>query len=214
MAERTLLYLHGLASSPRGRKRDLLEKRLGPEGFRVAAPDLNAPSFGELSFDAMVAAAARDAALLRPAVVIGSSLGALVALALGRRSEGAGIPLVLLAPALAFAERWRTKLPDGDPLEMYHHGEEKNLPVRRAFFEEMAAVRVDEEPPAAPVSVVMGSLDESVPCEQVEGRFREWQATGRLAPGSTLTIVPGGDHGLLEHGDLIEAAVRERLGPF
>ena len=37
MAERTLLYLHGLASSPRGRKRDLLEKRLGPEGFRVAA---------------------------------------------------------------------------------------------------------------------------------------------------------------------------------
>lgn len=211
MAERTLLYLHGLASSPKGRKRDLLEKRLGPEGFRVEAPDLNAPSFRELSFEAMVEAAARDAARLRPAVVIGSSLGALVALALARRPEGSGLPLVLLAPALGFAERWRTKLPDGDPLEMYHHGAEKDLPVRRGFFEEMAAVRVDEEPPAAPVSVVMGRLDESVPCEQVEERFRAWEATGRLAPGSRLTVVEDGDHGLLEQGDAIEAAVRERL---
>ena len=211
MAERTLLYLHGLASSPKGRKRDLLEKRLGPEGFRVAAPDLNAPSFRELSFDAMVEAAAREAALRKPVLVIGSSLGSLVALALSRRPEGAGIPLVLLAPALAFTERWRTKLPDGDPLQMFHHGEERNLWIRRGFFEEMAQVRVDEAPPPVPVSVLMGSLDESVPFEQVEERWRAWEA-GRLPEGSSLRIVPDGDHGLLEHGDLIEGAVRERLG--
>ena len=212
MADRTLLYLHGLASSPKGRKRDLLEKRLGPEGFRVVAPDLNAPSFRELSFSAMVEAAAREAALRKPALVIGSSLGALVALALSRRPEGSGIPLVLLAPALAFAERWRTKLPEGDPLEMFHHGAERNLWIRRGFFEEMAGTRVDEEPPSVPVSVVMGSLDESVPLEQVEERWRAWEATGLLPEGSSLKVVPGGDHGLLEQGDVIEAAVRERLG--
>lgn len=211
MGERTLLYLHGLASSPEGRKRDLLERRLGPEGFEVAAPDLNAPSFRDLAFGAIVEAAARDAAERRPALVVGSSLGALVALALSRRPEGAGIPLVLLAPALAFAECWRTKLPDGDPLEMYHHAEARNLWIRRGFFEEMAEIRVDEEPPLVPVSVVMGTEDESVPCEQVEARWRAWEASGGLFAGSVLHVVPGGDHGLLDHPDVIEAAVRERL---
>ncbi len=211
MGERSLLYLHGLASSPKGRKRDLLERRLGPEGFRVAAPDLNAPSFRELSFDAIVAAAARAAAARPPDLVIGSSLGALVALALARRPEGAGIPLVLLAPAMAFAERWQTKLPDGDPLEMFHHGEERNLWIRRGFFEEMAGVLVDQRPPPVPVSVVMGADDESVPCAQVEERWREWEASGELREGSFLHVVPGADHGLLEFGEVIEAAVRERL---
>ena len=212
MSERTLLYLHGLASSPKGRKRDLLEQRLGPEGFRVAAPDLNAPSFRELSFAAIVAAAAREAAARPPALVIGSSLGAVVALALARRPEGAGIPLVLLAPALAFAERWQTKLPEGDPLEMFHHGEERNLWIRRGFFEEMAEARVDDAPPPVPVSVVMGTDDESVPCAQVEERWRAWEASGELRAGSALHLVQGGDHGLLDFGDEIESAVRERLG--
>jgi pimeloyl-ACP methyl ester carboxylesterase len=36
-----LLYLHGLASSPKGRKKEMLEKRLAAEGWRVVAPDLN-----------------------------------------------------------------------------------------------------------------------------------------------------------------------------
>jgi len=212
MGERTLLYLHGLASSPRGRKRDLLERRLGPEGFGAAAPDLNAPSFRDLSFEAIVSAAAREAAVRPPALVIGSSLGALVALALSRRPEGAGISLVLLAPALAFAERWRTKLPEGDPLEMYHHGDERNLWIRRGFFEEMADVQVDEVPPPVPVSAVMGTDDESVPCAQGEERWRAWEASGSLCEGSALHVVPGGDHSLLAYGEIIEAAIRERLG--
>ena len=209
---KTLLYLHGLASSPRGRKRSLLEDRLGPAGFTVAAPDLNAPSFRELSFPAIVDRAAAALLETKAAVVIGSSLGALVALEVARRPEGEGVPLVLLAPALAFGERWRTKLPDGDPLEMFHHGEARELPIRRGFFEEMAGVAVDLSPPPVPVSVVMGENDESVPFAQVEERWREWEASEGLAGGSAFHAVVGGDHGLLAHGDAIVAAIRERLG--
>jgi pimeloyl-ACP methyl ester carboxylesterase len=208
---RSLLYLHGLASSPRGRKRAVLDARFSPEGYRVVAPDLNVPSFRELSFDEMHAEAVVAYAEAKPGVVVGSSLGALVALSLADTLGPEAAPLVLIAPALGFGERWASKLPDGEALEMFHHGEERSLPIRRAFFEEMAEVTVDAGPPPVAVSLVMGTLDETVPFEQVAARWKEWEASGRLVAGSRFHAVPGGDHGLVDFGDAIEAAVRERM---
>lgn len=208
----TLLYLHGLASSPKGRKRAILEKRFGPEGFTIVAPDLNVPWFRELSFEEMVVEASAACSEARPRVVIGSSLGALVALAIARPLGPGGPPLVLIAPALGFGERWAEKLPETDFLEVFHHGEGRFLEIHREFFEEMAGVTVDAEPPPVPVTIVMGTADESVPCIQVEARFAAWERSGRLVPGSRFHRIEGGDHGLIEQGDTIEAAVRERLG--
>jgi len=207
----TVLYLHGLASSPKGRKAEILRGRLAPEGYSVVAPDLNAPSFEKLDFQAIVETAAEVAAQTKPAVIVGSSMGALVALALAKRAEGQGVPLVLVAPALAFGERWSEKLPEGEMLDLYHHGEGRDLPIHRQFFEAMASVTIDDQPPAVPVSLVMGTADESVPYEQVEAAWRRWEETGKLIPGSRFHRVEGGDHSLLDHGDVIEAAVRERL---
>jgi len=212
MSPRALLYLHGLASSPKGRKRAVLEGRFGPEGYVVVAPDLNVPSFGELSFDEMHAEAVVAYAETMPRVVVGSSLGALVALSLADTLGREGAPLVLIAPALGFAERWASKLPVGEGVEMFHHGEGRNLTIHRAFFDEMAKVTVDATPPPVPVSVVMGTLDETVPFAQVAARWKEWEGSGRLAPLSRFHAVEGGDHGLVDFGDAIEAAVRERLG--
>jgi len=211
MSGGAFLYLHGLASSPKGRKRELLRKRFEPEGWRIVAPDLNVPSFRELSFAEMCAEAFVTSVEARPRVVVGSSLGALVALALADMLGSAAPPLVLVAPALGFGERWRSKLPEGDVLELFHHGEGRPLPIHRAFFEEMSDVRVDETPPAVPVSIVMGTRDESVPFEQVGGAWARWEASGRLVPGSLFHRVEGGDHGLVEFGDDIESAVRERM---
>ena len=208
----SLLYLHGLASSPKGRKRAMLEERFGPEGFVIAAPDLNVPSFRELSFDEMYAEAFVAFSESKPRLVVGSSLGALVALSLAETFGAGGPPLVLIAPALAFGERWASKLPEGESFEMFHHGEGRNLPIHRRFFEEMAHVTVDASPPPVPASVVMGTLDESVPFEQVAARWKEWEASGRLIPGSRFHAVDGGDHSLLGHGGALEAAVWERLG--
>lgn len=206
-----LLYLHGLASSPKGRKASLLSDRFAPEGGRVVAPDLNVPSFERLSFDGIVSEAARALEAAKPDVVVGSSMGALVALALARRLGSACPPLVLVAPALAFRDRWKSKLPAGERVEMYHHGEARPMPIHREFFEGMATVEVDEEPPPVAVSVVMGTEDESVPFPQVEATWKAWKKSGRLPPGSCFHRVEGGDHALLAHGDVIEKAVRERL---
>jgi pimeloyl-ACP methyl ester carboxylesterase len=208
---RSILYLHGLASSPHGRKKAVLEDRFAPDGFEIVAPDLNVPSFRELSFEEMCVTARGACERSRPRVVVGSSLGALVALSLAESLASSSPPLVLVAPALGFHERWKEKLPDSEELDLFHHGEERPLPIRRHFFEEMALVRVDDAPPPVPVSVVMGTEDETVPYAQVEEAWARWKASGRLAKGSRFHRVAGGDHGLVAHGDEIESAVRERL---
>ncbi len=207
----SILYLHGFASSPRGRKRAVLEDRFSPDGFGVVAPDLNVPSFRRLNFLEMVAAARAAFDRAGPRVIVGSSLGALVALSLAENLGPLLPPLVLVAPALGFHERWKEKLPEGEEFDLFHHGEERPLPIHRRFFEEMALVRVDEAPPPVPVSVVMGTEDETVPYAQIADAWARWEASGRLAIGSRFHRVAGGDHGLVAHGDEIESAVRERL---
>ena len=201
-----ILYLHGFASSPAGRKIALLRRVLAPD-FQVLAPDLNRPSFERLDFDAMVREAVRAATAEAPAVVVGSSLGALVALEAARR--GIPAPLVLIAPALGFGRRWTEKLAPGDPVRFFHHGQERELAIHRRFFEEMTRVDVDREPPPVRVAVVMGEKDESVPFEGVRNVWRRWEDSGRLVEGSRFVAIRDGDHGLVAHVGIIAGEIRD-----
>ncbi len=203
---RTVLYLHGFASSPAGRKIEILRQTLPASEFRVVAPDLNRPSFENLDFDAIVEAALETARSEGPDVVVGSSLGALVALAASRR--GLKAPLVLIAPALGFGSRWLEKLAAGDPVRFFHHGQGRELEIHRRFFEQMAHLRVDREPPPQRVTILMGANDESVPFDGVYETWSLWEASGRLAKGSSFTAIPNGDHGLVAHVGLIADAIR------
>jgi uncharacterized protein len=196
-----ILYLHGFASSPAGRKVSALRELLSDRELEIVAPDLNIPSFRRLDFDAMARLAQWEAKRHDPAVIVGSSLGALAALEVSRR--GARAPLVLIAPAVGFGERWIEKLAPGDPLLFFHHAEGKELPIHRRFFEQLATLEVDREPPPVRVVVVMGRRDESVPFEHVRMVWRSWESSGALAPGSRFVEIPEGDHGLVEHIDTI-----------
>lgn len=203
---KTILYLHGFASSPSGRKVSALRDILEPAGYQIVAPDLNVPSFRDLDFDAIARRARSESKRYDPEVIVGSSLGALVALEASRR--GARAPLLLIAPALGFGRRWMEKLPPGDPLLFFHHGEEKELPIHRRFFEQLATLDTDRDPPAGRVVVMMGGRDESVPLESVRRVWESWERSGRLAPGSRFLEIPGGDHGLVEHADAIAREIR------
>jgi alpha-beta hydrolase superfamily lysophospholipase len=174
-----------------------LTEILDPRGLRVIAPDLNIPSFERLDFRAMAKVCVWEMKKHLPAVVVGSSLGAVVALEAARTVPLA--PLVLIAPALGFGARWVEKLPAGETIPVFHHGEEKQMAVHRRFFEEMSRVRADRDPPAVPVSVVMGREDESVPFDLVRDVWTRWTESGRLDPRSRFVEIPGGDHGLVAH---------------
>ncbi len=198
---KNVLYLHGFASSPQGRKVSALREILAPREMRVIAPDLNIPSFQRLDFKAMSRVAFWEARKHLPAVVVGSSLGALVALDIARLALPAS--LVLIAPALGFGPRWIEKLPPGDPVPFFHHGQGKEIFVHRRFFEDMARVDRESAPPKTATIVIMGSEDESVPPEGVRQVWRQWEDSGRLVSGSRFVEVPGGDHGLIGHIEAI-----------
>jgi len=209
-ATKNVLYLHGFASSPAGRKVTALRERLEPLGLRVVAPDLNIPSFERLDFKSMAQLAAWEVKRHMPAVVVGSSLGALVALAVEKGALFA--PIVLVAPALGFGKRWTEKLPPGDPVTFFHHGSECERTIHRRFFEEMSALDVEREAPRVPTVVFMGRRDESVPFDGVRAVWDRWQAAGTLAAGSRFVEIPDGDHGLVDHVDAIAAQVAAFAG--
>jgi len=206
----SVLYFHGFASSPHSRKVTSLRELLAPDGITLDTPDLNVPSFERLDFNAMVDLGVARGRANPPRAIVGSSLGALVALAVAKR--GTDAPLVLIAPALGIAARWIDELPDGDPISVFNHARNGQAPIHRAFFEGMARVGVDRQPPAQPVTVIAGGNDESVGFENIERVWREWEASGQLAAGSRFIDIPNGDHGLVDFVETIAAEVRRATG--
>jgi len=201
-----VLYFHGFASSPGSAKIVGLRPYLEPHGIELVTPDLNMPSFAQLDWQAVMERALLAAEETRPVAVVGSSLGGLVAMETVRRA--AAVPLVLIAPAVGIAERWRTKLPAGDPIVVWNHALGADAPIHRAFFEQMAELHVDREPPPVRTTVIMGRADETVPFDLVVETWQRWQAIG-LAPGSKFIEIGEGDHGLTTHVELIAGEIEE-----
>ena len=193
----SVLYFHGFASSPKSQKIDLLRARL-PE-LEFDTPDMNVPSFEKLDFEMMTRLGLERAALKAPQVIVGSSLGSLIALEVVRR--GVKAPLVLIAPAVGIGERWITKLPQGDPVTVFNHALNADTPIHRRFFEQMRGIRPEEKAPASRVSIVMGRKDESVPFHLVREVWEGWQEG--IVPGSRFIEIAAGDHSLVAYVDVL-----------
>jgi len=208
-ASKHVLYFHGFASSPHSQKVTRLRELLGD--FELDTPDLNVPSFEQLDFAAMVALGGAQARATPPDVIVGSSLGSMVALGVARR--GFGAPLVLIAPPLGMSQHWISRLPPGDPISVFNYARNGDAPVHRAFFEGMARVDVDRDPPAQRVTVIIGRHDETVPVDGVREQWAKWEGSGKLAPGSRFIEIPNGDHGLVGFVDLIAGEIRAATAP-
>jgi surfactin synthase thioesterase subunit len=204
---KSVLYFHGFASSPASAKITALRPLLEPHGIELNAPDLNVPSFEFLDFAAVVEHALAAARAMPPCAMVGSSLGALVALSVAQK--GIHVPLVLIAPALGVARRWQSTIPDGDPILTFNYARNVEAPIHRAFFEQMTRLHVDDEPPPCRVTVVMGRKDQTVPFHIVEETWQAWEASGRLVAGSRFLMLEEGDHGLVSHADVIREAIEE-----
>lgn len=198
-----VLYFHGFASSPASAKITSLRPLLEPRGIELITPDLNAPSFERLDWNAIVDRAFAEARRVQPVAMVGSSLGALVALAVAKR--GIHVPLVLIAPALGVAKRWREKLPAGDPVIVFNHALGRELPIHRAFFLQMADLHVDDEPPPNTITAIMGKLDETVPFDLARATWDRWA----MKPPSRFLDIEDGDHGLVAYTNVIADLIAE-----
>jgi len=205
----SVLYFHGFASSPGSAKITALRPLLAEHGIELNTPDLNVPSFERLDFEAVVGHALACAHRTPPRALVGSSLGALIAIAVAKR--GVPVPLVLIAPALGVADRWSEKIPDGDPVTVFNYARNADAQIHRAFFEQMATLTVDVTPPPARVTAIMGRNDETVPFFMVEERWMEWERSGELTAGSRLIVIEEGDHALVDQTEVIEEAIVEAV---
>jgi surfactin synthase thioesterase subunit len=169
-------------------------------------PDLNVPSFEKLDWEAMVALGVATGRAIAPCAVVGSSLGALVALEVVRR--GIERPLILIAPPLGLVRHWLPTLPPGDPVEVFNHARNANAPIHRAFFEQVAASDADSDPPPVLVTVFMGIEDETLPFERVEAVWQRWRP--QAAPGSRFVAVTGGNHSLVSSVEEIATEIRNQ----
>ena len=204
-----VLYFHGFASSPKSEKLVRLARLLDSE-IVFNAPDLNVPTFQKLQFAAMVRLGLDEARRRPPKAIVGSSLGSLVALELVGR--GIAAPLVLIAPAVGVGRRWHSRLPEGDPLGIFHYAAGGEVPIHRAFFDEMNQVEPERLPPPVPVSVIMGREDETVPFSMVRSVWEAWTAAGQLVQGSRFIEIAGGDHGLVDFVEVIAREIRAASG--
>jgi pimeloyl-ACP methyl ester carboxylesterase len=92
---------------------------------------------------------------------------------------------------------------------MFNYARNADAPIHRRFFEQMARVHVDDEPPPSRVTVIMGRDDQTVPFDYVLARWKQWEESGRLVAGSKFIEITEGDHGLVDHAGVIEDAIVE-----
>lgn len=177
-----LLYLHGFASGPGSKKGMAVAERLAARAA-VERLDLRVPSLERLSLAAMIATT--RAAIGGPrerAVLIGSSLGGLVAARLAE-DEPRVCALILMAPALRFAARWRERLGDDGWrrwmeegwLDVHDHTTGGTTRVHAGFALEVEAIdapRGDDggwPDVRVPTLILQGVNDEIVPVELSRG---------------------------------------------
>lgn len=167
------LYLHGFASGPRSMKGTAVAAHYARSGIHIERLDLRVPSLEHLRLSAILRAV-RDAigGERERAVLFGSSLGGLAACRVAEE-DARVCALVLLAPALRLAERWRARVGEAawrswqrtGWLDIEDHAEKKAARVDFGFIEDVAAI--DERSGGwpdvrVPTLIVHGARDEVV----------------------------------------------------
>jgi pimeloyl-ACP methyl ester carboxylesterase len=163
------IWLHGFASGPSSSKGQFMRARLEERGAHLVLPDLNEPSFFELTVTRML----RDVDVLAqgegPIVLFGSSLGGFTAATWAAMRPEKMAALVLLAPAFDLAPRWTARMPPAElaqwratgrlAFDHYARGRKEDLSIE--FIRD--ADRYDPFPlPQCPTLVIQGTLDDTV----------------------------------------------------
>jgi pimeloyl-ACP methyl ester carboxylesterase len=173
-----VIYLHGFASSPASSKATRFQRELAARKIPFACPDFNEPAFETLTVTRMLEQT--EAAIERataPVALVGSSLGAFVAVhAAARERSGKVDRLVLLAPALDFGgnrlrqlgehgiDEWRQT----GHLRVFHYASETYRDVGFALYEDAAGYDAFQVQLPQPSLIFQGRRDASVDPLMVE----------------------------------------------
>ena len=176
-----VIYLHGFGSSAHSGKATYLGERLRERGVSFLAPDLNGPDFSTLTVTRMLE---QTGALLEqanePLTLIGSSLGAFVAVNAAVKWPDRVGRLVLMAPALDFGDEG-LKGPGGADiaawkaaghLNVFHFAYGRMMPVHYELYEDARRYNAMDADLKMPVLVFQGRRDTAVDPATVEAWSR------------------------------------------
>lgn len=208
-----VLYLHGFASSAKSSKAAFFAAKLAGSETSFETPDLNEPDFSTLTISRMVQQVV-DAIESggQAAALIGSSLGAFVAVQAAVKRPSLVTRLVLLAPALDFGgdrmkdfgdrglEAWQAS----NSLNVFHHGYGRVMPVHYGLYADARGHDCMNAALEMPVQVFQGRRDTVVDPATVE----RWS---RARPNVELHMLDD-DHQLLNSLEVIWAACSGFLG--
>jgi uncharacterized protein len=178
-----VVYLHGFASSPHSGKAKYLGDRLQRQGIQFLAPDLNLPDFSTLTVARMIeqTGALIEKATGRPGVtLIGSSLGAFVAVNAAVKWPDRIGRLILMAPALDFGDEG-LKGPGGadigawkaaGQLMVFHFAYGRMMPVHYELYEDARRYDAIGADLKMPILVFQGRRDTAVDPATVEAWSR------------------------------------------
>lgn len=211
MAARTILYLHGFASSNQGEKARFLREQFGDLGdHRFLAVNFNPTreDFRQMTITGMINRFRQfilDHDLENPSLV-GSSLGGLVSLRYAARYPVDRI--LLLAPLLAYQslnmseqalEMWETK----GTIDIDHYAFPGKIPLNYRFHVDGLQYQEMIQPPGE-VLIVHGRNDERVPIE--DSRYYQ-----EKYPDQVRLVEVDSDHRLGDQLSLIQELVHDYL---
>jgi len=215
VSRRSLIYLHGFASSPRSSKARLFAERAAAAGLLFACPDLNEPDFRSLTVSRMLDQVDRAIGALPdgPIALVGSSLGAFVALhAAARHAQRTSNQridrLIFLAPAFDLVAGFEREVGAArlreweatDAYTVFHYAENRPCELGWAFMRDARSYDAYSVSLPIPTLIYQGRRDDVGAADSVE----RWAAT---RPSVTLRLVDDG-HQLLDHVDEMWSEVR------
>jgi hypothetical protein len=211
-----VLYLHGFGSSARSSKATFFGKKLREEaGITLETPDFNEPDFSTLTVTRMVDQVVRMLDVSPAAnhtVLIGSSLGAFVAVQVAVTRPDLVDRLILLAPALDFSDsglrgpggadvaQWKRT----GSLSVFHFGYGRMMSIHYGLYEDARRYNGMHARIEMPTLVFQGRRDTAVDPVMVE----EWS---RARPNVELHMLDD-DHQLTSSVEYIWREMKRVLG--
>ncbi|MEM6253860.1 MAG: YqiA/YcfP family alpha/beta fold hydrolase [Cyanobacteria bacterium P01_D01_bin.156] len=190
------IYLHGFASGPQSYKGQWLKSHLYAQDIDLKLLDLNQGNFGYLTLTRQIQQVRQQ--LQGPTILIGSSLGGLVAAWVAEQSDRVE-KLVLLAPAFQFLDQWLPRLGDDQIrhwrstgwLSVYHYGFKSRQRLHYTFLRDAQDYLDSQLQKTIPTLILHGTQDDVIALDasQQYAQTRPWVTLQALNTNHGMTSV-------------------------